>query len=273
MKVELFSSLWHCLIETSIEAKLNAVQHLVGEWHLGNAMLDHDVSCQNLAEAGLPENLELVHPSKVAKRRLGSTQGRIALLHAVAHIEFSAINLALDAAYRFRGMPLSYYDQWLTVAAEECYHFSLIRLQLNKMGADYGDLPSHNGLWKVAAYSAGDVLNRMALVPRVLEARGLDVTPTIITRVQESKDFEFAEILQIILRDEIRHVRTGSYWFKYLCDQRGVDSAATFDKILRQYIKDLNAHISGPFHTAARLQAGFSQIELKNLNHENLQNC
>lgn len=240
-------------------------------WHQGGVYFDHDSSCNPLTKAGMPENLQLVHPSKVARRRLGSKAGRIALLHAVAHIEFSAINLALDAVYRFRHMPEGYYADWLRVAAEECYHFSLIQKQLRLMGSEYGELPAHQGLWDVAVYSASDPLKRMALVPRVLEARGLDVTPGLIERVTEIGDTMLADILRIILRDEIRHVRTGSQWFKYLCDKRGMGSIGIFDKILREYRKDMNAHINGPFHVSARLQAGFTQTEINKLQYESNQ--
>jgi len=265
MKPELFSRSWDCLLENSVAGKLACVQSLVESWHLHKVAIDHESPCHHLARAGLPENLQLVHPVKVARRRIGTKEGRIALLHAVAHIEFSAINLALDAIYRFRHMPAAYYADWLRVAAEECYHFSLIRHQLRNMGSDYGALTAHNGLWDVAVYSASDVLKRMALVPRVLEARGLDVTPGMIQRVTDVGDMRFADILGIILRDEIRHVRTGSEWFKTICNQRGLDSTTTFDKILREYRTDLNAHINGPFHIAARLQAGFTQTEIDNL--------
>ena len=265
MKQALFSSCWECLTETSIDAKLAKVQRLVSAWHQGQVEILQHEACRPLAKAGLPENLRLVHPAKVARRRLGTEAGRIALLHAVAHIEFNAINLAVDAAYRFRGMPPSYYANWLRVAAEECYHFSLIRNQLKRMGSDYARLPAHHGLWDVAVYSASDVLTRMALVPRVLEARGLDVAPSMIERVEAVNDNQFADILRIILRDEVRHVRTGSEWFRALCKQRGIDSTIEFDKILRQYMNDLNAHIKGPFHVSARLRAGFNQTEIDNL--------
>ena len=268
MKPELFSRSWDCLVDTSVAGKIAATQSLVMSWHQGKIVIDHDSPCKQLVKPGMPEALRLVHPSQVARRRLGSKEGRIALLHAVAHIEFSAINLALDAVYRFRYMPEDYYTDWLRVAAEECYHFSLIQNQLRLMGSDYGDLSAHQGLWDVAVYSASDVLKRMALVPRVLEARGLDVTPGMIERVTEIGDTKFADILRIILRDEIRHVRTGSQWFRYICDQRGLDSTITFDKILDEYKSDLNAHINGPFHVAARLQAGFTQTEINRLQYE-----
>ena len=267
MRQDLFQACWACLIESSIEAKLGRVQQLVSAWQLGELRIDHDAEVRSLEKAGLPDNLELVHPAKVKRRRLGTEQGRIALLHAVAHIEFSAINLALDAVYRFRHMPDDYYDDWLRVAAEECYHFRLVRHQLHAMGSDYGRLPAHHGLWDVAVYSAADVMWRMALVPRVLEARGLDVTPSMIEKVEQSGDLVFSEILGIILRDEVRHVRTGTQWFRYCCKQRKLDATHAFDTILKKYMRDLNAHIKGPFHIEARLQAGFTQSEIDNLLH------
>ena len=265
MRLGLFQACWHCLTESSVEDKLGCVQKLVSAWQLGQVYLDHETAVRVLDKAGLPPNLELVHPVKVKRRRLGTDQGRIALLHAVAHIEFSAINLALDAVYRFRHMPDDYYGDWLRVAAEECYHFGLVRYQLQAMGSDYGQLPAHHGLWDVAVYSADDVMWRMALVPRVLEARGLDVTPSMIERVERSGDQLFSEILGVILRDEVRHVRTGTEWFRYCCRQRKLDSTQTFDKILKKYMRDLNAHVKGPFHVEARLQAGFTQSEIDNL--------
>ena len=136
------------------------------------------------------------------------------------------------------------------------------------MGASYGALAAHNGLWEVAVYTAGDVLTRMALVPRVLEARGLDVTPGMIRRVDDVGDHRFADILRVIFRDEVRHVRTGSEWFRYVCRARGLDSDMTFDRILRKYMADLNATVSGPFQTDARIKAGFSRTEMDNLKHE-----
>lgn len=240
-------------------------------WYQGQLVLTENQPVQVLYQAGMPEQLNLVHPSKVERRRLGSTQGRIALLHAIAHIEFSAINLALDAIYRFREMPQAYYEDWLSVACEECYHFSLIRHQLNKMDVDYGDLPAHEGLWDVAQYSGHDVLVRMALVPRVLEARGLDVTPGMIERVLKVGDSDFADILRIIFRDEVGHVAIGSHWFKAICQQRDLDSDVTFNDIIHKYRKDMNAHIKGPFQEEARLSAGFSLRELEQLNNMNME--
>lgn len=270
VRPELFQLCWGCLLQQEIEKKLDCVQQLVSLWHRGVVRVEHDAACSDLKAAGLPAGLDLVHPSQVARRRLGTPAGRVALLHAVAHIEFSAINLALDAVYRFRNMPFEYYSDWLTVAAEECYHFTLVRHQLKKMDSDYGQLVAHNGLWEVARYSASDVLQRMALVPRVLEARGLDVTPSMIKRVDAVGDRQFADILKIIHRDEIRHVRAGSKWFHYCCTKRSLEPDATFDTILGQYKSDMNAAISGPFHRSARLNAGFSEAELEKLQKQSV---
>lgn len=268
MNNELFQSCWNCLVTRSADDKLTAVQQLANRWFMKQLMVNHDAPVELLPQAGIPDDVQLVHPSRVPRRRLGSTEGRIALLHAVAHIEFSAINLALDAVYRFRNMPVQFYNDWIRVAAEECYHFRLISGLLGQMGLSYGTLPAHNGLWEVAVYSHEDVLVRMALVPRVLEARGLDVTPGMIRRVRATGDMQFADILSIIFRDEIRHVRTGSEWFRYVCSTRNLDSEDTFDTILRKYVNDLNANISGPFQEQARLNAGFTPKELTLLNHE-----
>lgn len=265
---ELFQLCWNCLNTRTADEKLARVQQLVSRWFLKQLVVNHDAPVEQLPQAGIPDCVQLVHPSRVPRRRIGSKEGRIALLHAVAHIEFSAINLALDAVYRFRNMPLQFYTDWLRVAAEECYHFRLVSALLQQMGKHYGTLPAHNGLWQVAVYSADDVMVRMALVPRVLEARGLDVTPGMIKRVKAIGDERFADILTIIFRDEIRHVRTGSEWFRYVCSTRNLDSEDTFDTILRKYLNDLNANISGPFQEEARLSAGFTPKELTFLNYD-----
>ncbi len=238
------------------------------QWYLGGLRYnDNNVPVECIQMAGVPESLMLVAPVDVPRRRIGSREGLVALLHAIAHIEFSAINLAVDAIYRFRDMPEQYYDDWMKVATEECYHFSMIRQQLQREGSDYGELPAHQGLWDVANYSADDVLHRMALVPRVLEARGLDVTPGMIKRVEDAGYDNFAEILKIIFRDEIGHVRIGSFWFNTLCKKRALDPLQQFNSMLADYCRDMNAHISGPFDEDARKSAGFSEQELEQLKH------
>jgi len=207
---------------------------------------------------GRPARPVLVAPRDVPSRGLGSVAGRAALVHAVAHIEFNAINLALDACCRFRGMPADYYRDWLTVAQDEARHFQLLRGRLRELGHDYGDFPAHNGLWEAAEKTAHDVLLRMALVPRVLEARGLDVTPGMIRRLREVGDEATAAILEIIVDEEVAHVRAGTRWFRYLCSQRGLDPVATF----RQLLLDHEVRPRPPFNFTARFASGFEQDEM-----------
>ena len=207
---------------------------------------------------GRPLRPELVHPRDVPKRGLGSAHGRAALVHAVAHIEFNAINLALDACWRFRGMPADYYRDWLSVAQDEARHFMMLSQRLVELGHAYGDFPAHNGLWEAAEKTAHDVLVRMALVPRVLEARGLDVTPGIIQGLQGIGDTETVRILEVILDEEVRHVRIGTCWFHHCCAQRGLDSAETFVRLMAQH----RMRIHPPVNRVARLLAGFTENEL-----------
>ncbi|MEX2499152.1 MAG: ferritin-like domain-containing protein [Wenzhouxiangellaceae bacterium] len=212
--------------------------------------------------AGRPQRPELVSPASLPRRGLGSVQGRIALLHAVAHIEFNAINLALDAVARFAGMPEAFYRDWLSVAYDEARHFRLLETRLGELGAAYGDLPAHNGLWEMAEKTAHDPLVRMALVPRVLEARGLDVTPGMIEKLRQAGDEDSVACLEIILDEEVRHVAIGSRWFRHLCDQRELEPEATFRSLLGEYFA---GGLRGPFNHPARLQAGFTESELKEL--------
>ncbi|MGB0514561.1 MAG: ferritin-like domain-containing protein, partial [Wenzhouxiangellaceae bacterium] len=182
--------------------------------------------------AGRPERPLRVRPAELPRRGLGSVEGRVALLHAVAHIEFNAINLALDAALRFADLGIDFVADWLSVAHDEARHFAMLRDRLNRMGADYGDLPAHNGLWEMAEKTAHDPLVRMALVPRVLEARGLDVTPGMIARLRQVSDDDSVACLERILDEEVRHVAIGSRWFRFLCGQRGLEPEATFRRLL-----------------------------------------
>ena len=211
---------------------------------------------------GCPSKPELRSHLDVPKRSPFTTEGLGALLHAVTHIEFNAINLALDAVWRFDGMPDHYYLDWLTVAAEEAQHFSLLRAHLQTMGCDYGDFPAHTGLWDMTEKTKDDVLARMALVPRTLEARGLDATPPMqakLRRVATSHALRAVEILDIILREEIGHVAIGNYWYRHLCAQRGLDPVGHYAVLATQY----NApRIKGPLNLDARLKAGFDATEL-----------
>ena len=211
---------------------------------------------------GCPAKPDLRSHLDVPKRSPFTTEGLAALLHAVTHIEFNAINLALDAIWRFDGMPHQYYLDWLTVAAEEAHHFSLLRAHLQSMGYDYGDFPAHTGLWDMTEKTKADVLARMALVPRTLEARGLDATPPMQTKLRKVATphaLKAVEILDLILHDEIGHVAIGNHWYRYLCTQRGLDPVAHYAVLARQY----NApRIKGPLNLEARRKAGFEDAEL-----------
>ncbi len=211
---------------------------------------------------GRPERPKLVSPRELPQRGLGSVEGRAAFLHAIAHIEFNAINLATDAVYRFRGLPLAFYIDWASIAADEARHFQLLQQRLHALGAAYGDFDAHNGLWDMACQTAHDCLTRMALVPRVLEARGLDVTPAMIKRLRAVDDEASIEVLALILREEVAHVAAGSRWFEWCCAGAGVEPTGTFQRLLDLYAPDA---VRPPFNEEARLAAGFTLEELAEL--------
>lgn len=211
---------------------------------------------------GRPARPELVHPRELPRRGFGSVEGRAAFIHAVAHIEFNAIDLAWDAVYRFRGMPAQYYADWVAVAHDEARHFAMLRARLQALGHDYGDFDAHNGLWEMAEKTAHDGLARMALVPRVLEARGLDVTPGMIVKLRGLGDETTAAILELILREEVAHVAAGSRWYRWHCERVGIEPRARFRELLREYASGV---LHKPFNTQARLQAGFDPEELDSL--------
>ena len=264
MSQDLFHRAYACLQTNDIDSKLAMTAVLAADWKCGALTLQNsDSPVAAITEPGRPDKPELVSALKVAQRKVSSPAGRAALIHSIAHIEFNAINLALDAAYRFRDLPREYYGDWLKVAAEEAYHFILLRNHLCSLGYDYGSFAAHNGLWEMAVRTAHDPLVRMALVPRVLEARGLDVTPVLIHKMASGGDKRAVEILEIILRDEVDHVRIGNHWYTYLCAQRSIEPMAMFRTLLQEY----NAQVRPPFHTAARLAAGFSEEELQALEH------
>jgi len=246
-----------------IAGKPAAARALAAEFRAG-ALAADDASPPPLAIAmpGRPAQPKLVHPRDLPRRGFGSSEGRAAFIHAVAHIEFNAIDLACDAIYRFRGMPADYYADWVMVADDEARHFTLLRARLQAFGRDYGDFDAHNGLWEMAVKTAHDGLARMALVPRVLEARGLDVTPGMIARLRSLGDDETAGILEVILREEVAHVAAGSRWYRWHCARAGVDPRVRFRALLREYAGGV---LHGPFNVEARLAAGFDADELATL--------
>jgi uncharacterized ferritin-like protein (DUF455 family) len=211
---------------------------------------------------GRPARPQLVNARQVPQRGLGSAEGRAALVHAVAHIEFNAINLAWDAVYRFRGKPDAYYRDWAGCASDEARHFALLSGRLSELGHAYGDFDAHDGLWAMAEKTAHHDTARMALVPRVLEARGLDVTPGMIERLRHLGDERTVAILEVILREEVVHVAAGTRWYLDCCKRDGVEPIETFFALLREY---MGISLRGPFNRPARLQAGFVEEELDRL--------
>ena len=212
---------------------------------------------------GRPPRPRLVEPALVPRRTPFTPAGRAALLHAVAHIEFNAINLALDAVWRFAGLPEAYYRDWQRVAAEEALHFSLLAEYLHDLGHAYGDFDAHDGLWAMCDKTAADPIARMALVPRTLEARGLDATPPMRAKFERAGDARAVEILDIILRDEIGHVAVGNRWYRWLCARDGFDPVAHYALLAARHGAP---RPKGPFNLAARRAAGFSEEEIGALN-------
>ena len=211
---------------------------------------------------GHPEKPELRHHTQVSRRSPATLEGRAVLMHAIAHIEFNAINLALDAVWRFPDMPEPFYLDWLRVAGEEAKHFRLLRDHLRSMGHDYGDFPAHQGLWTMCEKTSADIVARMALVPRTLEARGLDATPLIQNKLRNigtPDALSAVEILDVILSEEIGHVAIGNYWYRWLCSRDGFDPHPHFIALTRQYEAP---RPKPPLNTAARAQAGFTEEEL-----------
>ena len=248
------------LENTSPANKVAGVKNLNEAWLAGQLALD---TAAKLAEPaaipGRPARPVLVSPLEVGKRSMRTPEGRAALIHALAHIEFNAINLALDAVWRFADMPVQYYADWLKVAAEEAYHFSLLNGYLRNMGYAYGDFNAHNSLWEMAERTQGDVLARMALVPRTMEARGLDASPPLRNKFVQIGDMDAAGILEIILRDEIGHVAIGNHWFNWLCGQRGLEPIACYEALAKEHHAPA---MRKPLNLEARRKAGFTEEEL-----------
>jgi len=258
---ELFQEIARIILIGNASEKCQATHALAA--NLVSFSLNHQTEAMEILEPGYPASLQLVAPRELKRRGIQGQEGRNTLMHAIAHIEFNAINLALDAAYRFRNQPIEYYQDWIQIADDEARHFGLIRDYLNKHGCDYGDYKAHNGLWEMAVNTQHDVVARMALVPRVLEARGLDVTPGIIEKFERVNDRAAIDILNVIYSDEIGHVLLGSQWFFYQCKQRDLEPRATFTDMVERH---LHGQLRGPFNIAARLQAGFDEIEMAALN-------
>lgn len=259
MKHNFYDQLECVLLEADPSRKCDGVLELAVDWWRGR------LSCQSAGkilafdDPGRPQNPQLVDPRKLKRRSIATDAGRIHLLHAIAHIEFNAINIALDAAYRFRNLPEQYVTDWLFVACEEALHFGLLDRELKRRNSHYGACVAHRGLWDMVCKTRASPLHRMALVPRVMEARGLDVTPTMIDKFAAVGDCNAVFILERIYRDEIGHVRIGNDWFQYFCSKKSLDPIETFRRLIREYLGD---GLRGPFNWAGRQEAGFSSAEL-----------
>lgn len=256
--------IYQCLLESDALTKVSMTECLYRD--LRSTEPDssfNEESTFPIEVPGYPSNLELVSPAKVKQRKLSSPEGKAALIHAIAHIEFSAMNIAWDAVYRFPNMPKAFYSDWAQVALEEAKHFTMLNRYLNDLEHEYGDFPAHSGLWEVTHSTSQNVLHRMALVPRVFEARGLDVTPAITEKFRAIGDSRMVEILDIIYAEEVSHVEIGTRWFHYCCEREGVDPESTFQHLVSEHLKGV---IRKPINSSARRSAGFTEPELDWLN-------
>ena len=259
---ELFQQIEAAILEPDADCKCELTTQLHHAWQQGELNYSPQSKILPIDDPGRPQKPELVDPRKLERRSVATESGRICLLHAFAHIEFNAINIALDAAYRFREMPRQFVSDWLLIASEEARHFQLLSQELKQRESYYGAHLAHRGLWDMVCKTRANVLHRMALVPRVMEARGLDVTPGMIAKFKQIDDQVAVEILEIIYRDEIGHVRIGNHWYHRLCEQQGLDADETFRELIKLY---MGGKLRGPFNWPARIEAGFQAAELSAL--------
>jgi uncharacterized ferritin-like protein (DUF455 family) len=263
---ELRARALQCLLLADPLAKTDAIAAMAAAFACGHWALhaDGDIDATGTIP-GRPDRPLLVAPRLVGRRSMVTVEGRAMLIHALAHIEFNATNLALDALWRFPGMPVAYYTDWLRVSTEEALHFSMLSAHLQVLGYQYGDFPAHDSLWEMVEKTRGDVLARMALVPRTLEARGLDAIPPLRAKLAQAGDMAAAAIMDRIFQDEIGHVEIGNRWYRYLCEQRDLEPRATYDELAARYEAPV---LKGPFNIEARRQAGFTEAELTGLAKE-----
>ena len=258
--IELRAAALALLCECDAAAKVAGTLALFDGWSQGTVTLDADAALSPQGTVpGRPPLPLLVAPRDVVHRSMGTAEGRAAMVHAMAHIEFNAINLALDALWRFAELPRDYYADWLLVAMEEAQHFSMLSAHLQTLGFPYGSFSAHNSLWDMAEKTQHDILARIALVPRTMEARGLDASPAVRAKLAQAGDMGAAAILDIILREEVRHVLIGNRWYGWLCTQRELEPVATYAALAKEYKVPV---LRGPFNLEARRAAGFSEAEL-----------
>ncbi len=235
--------------------KVMNARYAARAWRLGQFEHCFDVAMPDVPAR--PEHPLLLHAAQMPKRKKGaSLRNRIHMLHALAHIEFSAIDLAFDLVGRFGAeFPPEFADDWMRVGADEAMHFALLDRRLRSLGSYYGALPAHAGLWEAAEKTKDDVLARLAIVPMVLEARGLDVTPATIDRFTNQDDSVSAAILKRIYTDEIRHVGMGTKWFESACSVKKILTHSTWKTLVQSHFR---GGLKGPFNDSARYQSGLT---------------
>lgn len=245
------------VLSADLDLKTELAQETARRWFARTLSLRSPLDPPLPDRPGRPDKPELVPPKNMEKRSLHTLKGRIALLHALAHIELNAVDLALDIVARFttEGVPHSFFDGWMQVAFEEAKHFRMIRDRLRELGAEYGDLPAHDGLWQAAHSTRNDLTARLAVVPLILEARGLDVTPVLQAKMRETGDTTSADILDVIYNDEKGHVAVGAKWFRFLCAREKKDPSATFKELVRV---NFRGPLKAPFNDVARAEAGLT---------------
>ncbi|MCX8514828.1 MAG: hypothetical protein RL017_586 [Pseudomonadota bacterium] len=254
-----FSACKSILLTEDIKLKCDSLKLLYFNFNTYNFM-PHSLIV-SIEKPGRPVKPILVEPQQVIRRKVGNEKGYAGLFHALAHIEYNAINLSLDTCYRFQHMPQQYYLNWLTVAVEEVCHFELLNYYLHQLGYSYGDFTAHNELWVMAYKTEYDILARIGLVHKVLEAKGIDSAPALLHKIPKTNLIAH-KILNIIYLDEIKHAQFGNYWFNYICQQRKIDATTTFFELLHQFAIP---KITGSIDFAGRIKAGFSHKEIEYL--------
>ena len=251
-----------CFLIADPDKKMARTQELVGLWRGASLNWQEGETPQRLIQPGRLLLPEIVMPKDLKRRRLGSIEGRAAMIHAMAHIELTAVNLAWETVYHYRDMPREFYDDWVITAGEESIHFLALRDRIRELGFDYGDFPVHDQLWQMALETGDDLMHRMGIVHRVLEARALDVVPKTMKKFAQLGDKAMVDTLTMIANDEVGHVSAATRWFRYRCAQQGLDADKTFFELVSRY---LNGPPKGPFNRELRLRAGFSEYEIEQL--------
>ena len=258
--MELRAQCLKALAADDLNQKLNQVQAIYESFKSHQIKIDAKADIKHTYHLpGAPPKPDIVAPRLVEKRSASTQHGKLIFIHALAHIEFSAINLALDIIWRFKNLPEQFYSDWLQIAYEEQAHFNLLNSYLKKFGLAYGSFNAHNSLWEMAERTSHDLIHRLALIPRTMEARGLDVTPPIIEKFKQQRDDDIAAILQTIYEEEIRHVSIGNIWYRWACDTQKLDPHETYKNLLATYDIELNYQ---KLNKEARYKAGFLKEEL-----------